>query len=476
MFTRSKNFLFKTDSYKVGHWPDYPKSAKTILSYFESRKGATFPYTVFYGLQSILKNGMLGQVVWQDRIHEAKIMAEEHFCGDKEVFNYEGWMDIYHRYEGRLPLEIRAVPEGTPVPTDNMMMEVFNTDERHPWLTNWAESKLTHVWYPSTVASLSRAIKEDLKEWLTNTADTLNALPFMLHDFGYRGATGDEAASIAGAGHLLNFLGTDTPVAMELAHDDYGASWQGLGYSVRATEHSIMTQRGRDGEESLVGDLIREYDTGILSLVIDSYDPYNFVDNIIPKYKDLILKRKPNKFGLAKVVLRPDSKTPQHPLPGDQVVYILKSLANTFGWTMNSKEFAVLNPAVGVLWGDGIDRVGINNICQKAQANFWSVENLVFGMGGGLLQKVNRDTQRFAFKCCARQDKDDSWHDIYKDPLDSSKASKRGRLKLVKTGGQYSTCKVDDNGFPNQLKTVFRNGYLTKEYSFADIRKAAELV
>lgn len=480
MTITNNNFLFKTDSYKIGHWPDYPKEAATIESYFESRAGATFHNTVFFGLQKILQS-MVGQVVFQDDIHEAKEMAEEHFCGDKEVFNYEGWMDIYRRYEGRLPIEIMAVPEGTPVPADNLLMRARNTDDKHPWLTNWLESKLTHIWYPSAVASLSRCVKEDLKEWLIKTADTLNALPFMLHDFGYRGATTDEAAAIGGAGHLVNFLGTDTPVAMELAHDSYYSPWKGLAYSVRATEHSIMTQRGRDGEDSLVRDLLLEHNTGILSLVIDSYDPYNFVDVIIPKYKDIILGRRPNKFGVAKVVLRPDSKTPKHPIPGDQVVYILKSLGNTFGWTMNSKEYAVLNPRVGVLWGDGIERAGINDICQKAKSNFWSVENLVFGMGGGLLQKVNRDTQRSAFKCCARKNMDKTWTDIFKDPLDKSKLSKRGRLKLIKVDGQYMTVPFSSHteqfcSSPDVLQTVFKNGFITKEYNFDEVRKNAELV
>lgn len=470
MFSLKRNFLLKTDSYKVTHWPDYPFGTKTIESYFESRKGASFPYTVFYGLQSILKRYMVGQVVYPGNIGDAELLAKEHFMDDT-LFNAAGWKDILNRYEGRLPLEIKAVPEGTPVPIDNVLMTVKNTDPKYPWLTNWCESLLTHVWYPSTVATLSRSVKEDLKGWLDKTSDHPGGLPFMLHDFGYRGATCDDAAAVGGSAHLINFMGTDTLPAMEHAHDYYGASYQGLAYSVPATEHSIMTSEGEEGEANVVKRLLDNHPNGILSLVGDSYNIYSFVDKIIASHKDKIMTRK------GKVVIRPDSVTPLHKTPAEQVVWILNSLARIFGSLVNNKGYVVVNPCVGVLWGDGIDRRGINDICAAVEEAGFSVESLVFGMGGGLLQKVNRDTQRFAFKCSARQDEEGVWHDIYKKPLDDSKASKRGRLKLVKKDdNKYVTVAHNDYClWPDQLKTVFINGHLLKQYNFADVRKNAEL-
>ncbi len=471
----NNNFMMFADGYKLCHHNQYPTGTKSIYSYFESRVGAAFPYTVFYGLQGLLKEHMTGQVIWPTHIHDMKELSTEYF-GDNLLFNEDGWKDILNRYEGRLPIEIKAVPEGSVIPTSNVLLTVQNTDPKHAWLTNFVETILTNVWYPSTVATLSRQVKEDLKAWLNMTSDNSNGLPFMLHDFGARGVENVEAAGIGGSAHIVNFLGTDTLAGMQYARNQYKAEVKGLAYSVPATEHSVMTAEGEGGESLVVKRLLDNHPTGILSIVGDSYSIYNFVDNIIASNKEQIQNRKPNSFGVAKVVVRPDSKTPIHPNCGDQVVWILNSLAKTFGTLINSKGYAVLNQCVGVLWGDGIDRQGINDICQKVEEAGFSVESLVFGMGGGLLQKINRDTNRFAFKCSAREDSEGVWHDIYKKPLDESKASKRGKLKLVNTENGYKTVKTGTYClYPDQLQTVFKNGYMTKEYSFADVRKNSEL-
>jgi nicotinamide phosphoribosyltransferase len=176
-------------------------------------------------------------------------------------------------------------------------------------------------------------------------------------------------------------------------------------------------------------------------------------------------------------VVRPDSTTLEDPTPGALVAHILESLALDFGTTTNEKGVKVLDPHVRVLWGDGIEEKGIQKIVNDAMLRGFSPENLVFGMGGGLLQKLNRDTQRFAFKSSA-QKRNGEWFDIYKKPLDESKASKKGRLALVKGMGGFATKRLEDvNALyePDELITVFEDGILKVNQTFEEIRERAAL-
>ena len=463
------NIILQTDSYKLAHWQMYPKGTTHVYSYFESRNGATFDNTVLFGLQYILNKYLVGVKVTKEGIEEAANLCKAHF-GSETFFNRKGWEYVLEVHKGKLPVRIRAVPEGTPVPVSNVLMTVENTDPNVPWLTNAIESLLTHVWYPSTVATQSRACKQMFKEFLDKTSDNPNCINFMLHDFGYRGVSSDESAYIGGAAHLVNFLGTDTVPAMLAIVDAYGGNkdFTNLAYSVAATEHSVMTARGKEGEAQIVSELIDLYPNGILSVVADSYDIYNFVDNIVGKqFKDRILARN------GVFVVRPDSVTPEHPYPETEVVWILESLWNSFGGSVNNKGYKVLNPKVRMLWGDGLDMEDIKQILKYVEEKGFSVENLVFGMGGGLLQKVNRDTQRFAFKSSA-QCRNGVWYDIFKQPRDESKVSKKGKLKLIKNGDSYKTVPINELG-EDILTTVFENGKLITRYTFDEIRNNAKI-
>jgi nicotinamide phosphoribosyltransferase len=337
------NTVLATDSYKLTHWNQYPKDTEVVYSYLESRPGATYPYTVFFGLQSILKQ-IEGVVVTEANVNAAAVLSTAHFSSGKR-FNYKGWMHVVNDHGGKLPLHIKAVAEGSVIPTGNVLMTVENTCDECYWLTNAVESLLTHVWYPSTVATLSRSVKELIALHLEKTADSMDALSFMLHDFGYRGASSNESAAIGGAAHLVNFLGTDTLLAMLLLLEDYDADLSNLAFSVPATEHSVMTALGKDDEFAVVDQLLEEYPDGILSTVADSYDIYNYVEQICTTYKDRILARD------GVVVVRPDSITQRHPYPSALVVWIAERLWESFGGTMNSKGFKVLDPHVRIIWG-----------------------------------------------------------------------------------------------------------------------------
>lgn len=460
------NVILATDSYKLGHWTQYPKNTTGVYSYFESRKGAMYDETVFVGLQHILKD-LEGVVVTQKDVAFAAILAKAHF-GDKTVFNFDGWMHVVNEHGGRLPVRIKAVPEGTVVPVGNVLMTVENTCPDCFWLTNALESLLTHVWYPSTVASLSRGVKKTISRYLDLTAETQDGLPFMLHDFGYRGAATHEAAALGGFGHLVNFLGTDTVPAMVLAMESYGAKLDGLAYSVRATEHSVMTAMGPNGEEGVVQQLLNDTPTGILSVVADSYDYYNFVENFVgDRFKEQIMARD------GVFVVRPDSVTKQHDTPENLVAWTLESLWKNIGGTTNSKGFKVLDNHVRILWGDGIGPDGIELILDVARSYGFSAENLVFGMGGGLLQKVNRDTQRFAFKSSAQR-RDGMWHDVFKRPLDISKTSKAGRLSLIPYDHTMVTV-AQPNHKEDLLVTVFENGEILTHSTLEEVRERAAL-
>ena len=458
-----ENLILATDSYKLTHHNQYPSDVERVYSYFEARDGAEFPETVFFGLQYLMKKYLEGQAVNDRDLQEAQALARPHFSDAQ--FNYKGWAHVCYDHAGRLPIRIRAVPEGTPVPNSNVLMTVENTCNRCYWLTNALESLLVHVWYSSTVASLSRHTLQTIARHLDETGCTRDGLKFMLHDFGYRGASSHESAAIGGAGHLVNSLGTDTLPAMILAQRYYGADRENTAFSVPATEHSVMTSLGKDGEMRIVSDLIDSHPDGILSVVADSYDVYRFVNEVGTTFRERILGRD------GVFVVRPDSITCEHDSPTALMVELSKRLWDAFGGDENGHGYKTLDPHVRLLWGDGIDSDGIDYILDGCACAGFAAENYVFGMGGGLLQKVNRDTQRFAFKCSAQQRRG-AWFNVQKNPLDRSKLSKAGRMALVKYGDKYATVPECDDDL---LETVFENGRIVKEYTFDEIRERAAL-
>ena len=468
----TENLALKTDSYKINHWNMYPKGTTKVYSYYESRKGAKYDYTPFFGLQYILMRHFTGKRINRFDIDMAGQLMKWHF-GTDAYFNRDGWNHILNEHGGRLPVRIRAVPEGTLVPTGNVMMTIENTCDKCAWVTNSMETLLCHVWYPSTVAAKSLFIKRMLDRYLELTSDSKAGLPFMLHDFGYRGATCNESAGIGGMAHLMNFVGTDTIAAMTHAIKYYNANPETLAYSVAATEHSVMTAYGPvGGEERIVEELLDKYPSGILSVVSDSYNIENFINNIVgKKFRDRILARTgsgPLPHGV--FVTRPDSKRDAEDTPEKQMVELAKMHWENFGGTTNSKGYKVIDPHVRLLWGDGIDDDGIGKILINMIMAGFSVENIAtFGMGGGLLQKVNRDTQRFAFKS-SHQIRYGLGYDIFKKPMDESKVSKKGRLKLVDKNGILITVHELEPG-KDILETVFENGELVKTYTFDEVRK-----
>ncbi|MBC7981466.1 nicotinate phosphoribosyltransferase [Candidatus Parcubacteria bacterium] len=454
------NFLLKTDSYKVPHFQQYPANTTYVHSFFESR-GGRYPAVLFFGLQSMIKEHLLGQVVTEESIEEAKELFALHF-GSTALFNEPGWRYILEKHDGRLPIEIKAVLEGTKVPVSNVLMTVTNTDPNVPWITNYVETLLVQLWYPITVATQSYYMKQVILRYLEETG-TPEDVDFKLHDFGYRGSTSVDSAGIGGAAHLVNFKGTDTLKALLIARNHYGEEM--AGFSIPAAEHSTITSWGKDHEVDAYENMLNLYPTGFVAVVSDSYNIYEACEKIWGGIlKNKVLARD------GTLVIRPDSGDPIEVLPR-----VLEILGEKFGYTTNGKGYKVLNPKVRLIQGDGIDHESVGVILEALKIAGWSADNLAFGSGGGLLQKLNRDTQKFAFKCSAAL-VNGLWQDVIKDPVtDPGKRSKAGVLALVHNGEGYQTIREEDlNGQWNELRTVFRNGELLVNQPFAAIRKQAQ--
>lgn len=454
------NLILSTDSYKLTHWPQYPPGTEIVHSYLEARGGA-FPYTVAnVGLRALVQTYLTTPITEQN-IFEARDIAQKHF-GNDNLFNLEGWKYILRRHDGYLPIRIKAIPEGTIIPVSTPLLTVENTDPYVPWLTNYVESLLLKLWYPMTVATLSREIKKEILYWLERTGDP-NTIDFKLHDFGYRGVSSEESAKIGGMAHLVNFKGTDTLLALAYIREHYEPELM-AGFSVPASEHSTMTSWGEEHEMDAMENMLYKYPTGLVSVVSDSYDIVNACSKIWgEKLHDEVLARD------GVLVIRPDSGD-----PCTTILKVLEILGEKFDTTRNEKGFKELHPKVRIIQGDGVELSSIKRILDTMHWRGWSANNIVFGMGGALLQKVNRDTQQFAFKCSATR-RFGIWHDVYKKA--PGKNSKKGRFIVQRYGDKYNTYCFDENtyigGEINLLQPIFENGKCLSNISFTEIRELA---
>lgn len=455
------SIILNSDSYKYSQFNQYPPKTTIVYSYIESR-GGKYDETVFFGLQAFIKEYLTGPVVTMAMIDEAEAIITAH----GEPFNREGWEHIVREHGGRLPVIIKAVPEGTVVGVKNVLATIENTDPACYWLTSFLETALLRaIWYPTTVATNSREIKKLILDYLEKTGDP-NTIDFKLHDFGARGVSSLESAGIGGSAHLVNFMGTDTVEALLFARRYYGADM--AGFSVPAMEHSTVTSWGREREVDAYRNMVKQNGKpgGIVSAVSDSYDIFEAC-----KLWGTELKQDVIDSG-ATLVVRPDSGD-----PADIVHKCLKILEKYFGSTKNDKGYKVLNN-VRVLQGDGINHASIRSILYTITLAGYSADNVVFGQGGALLQIVNRDDQKFAMKCSAAL-VDGKWVDVFKDPItDKGKQSKKGRMKLMNFAGIIATVTEHDPAYDqvqDALEVVFENGELKRDMTFDEIRANAKI-
>ena len=460
----AKNILLNTDSYKVSMFKQYPLGTTNVYSYIESR-GGRYDRTVFFGLQAFIKEYLLAPITQMDID-----IADEILTAHGEPFNRAGWQYILDKHNGYLPVVIRAVPEGTVVPVRNVLATIENTDPECFWLTTYLETALLRaIWYPTTVATQSWSIKQVIKDYLEKTGDP-SLIDFKLHDFGARGVSSLESAGIGGAAHLVNFMGTDTISGILWAREYYNAGV--AGFSIPAAEHSTITSWGRAGEVDAYRNMLTQFAKpgSIVAVVSDSYDIYNAASKLWGEE----LRQQVIDSG-ATVVIRPDS--------GDPVEVnrrLIEILGEKFGFTVNSKGFKVLNN-VRLIQGDGVNELTIRSILGAFTAMGWSADNIAFGMGGALLQQVDRDTQKFAMKASsARINGADV--DVQKDPAtDPGKKSKAGRVTLWQCGGEWASGVDAPVGWADRcvgdwtdaLVPVYWNGNLHKDWTFEQVRANA---
>jgi len=511
------NFIIMTDSYKMTHHLLYPDKLEEVCSYLEPRSGE-MPYTVFFGLQYYIKRYLAGIRITPEKIEAARAKAKAHFGFD--CFDDEMWYHIWNEHGGKLPLEIKAVPEGSVVRIKNVLMTIRNTDKKCAALTNITETILMKVWATNTVAAYVRIIKELMVRYHAMTSDAPAFLiDFMHHDFGYRGANSEESARILGTAALTSFKGTDTMGALVLSERYYGEPM--AGFSVIASEHSVMCAYGSKDEEleayrsiiSKVKAKAKNFNpiSGviILSLVSDTFNIYRVCNDILPALKDEFIGWK-NDHGIPlKIVVRPDSGDPRTVLFGDKKVTqdtnvvnrmvteygetvfsamtmveygVFRILMDKFGSTTNSKGYKVLHPQIGVLQGDGVSMNVIAEIYVCMAEAELDTMNLVFGSGGKLLQAHDRDEQGYAIKA-THVTVDGKGVSIEKNPItDKDKKSKKGFLKLVRTNEHkesWKNFKTVQSGDPEYdqaedvLDMVFLDGDLYKDFTLMEVRENA---
>jgi nicotinamide phosphoribosyltransferase len=455
-----RNLISNTDSFKHGQCTMYPPGTEALSSYIESR-GGIYPATMFIGLQAFLREYLCNPITIDD-VDDAQFLSEEQGV----PFHREGWLGILRDHDGFFPVEIEAVPEGSVVPTRNVLVQLVNSDPKYWWIVNFFEAALLRsVWYPTTVGTISWMCRKVIEESLRRTSDHPEMARGFLHDFGYRGVSSAESGMLGGMAHLVNFDRTDTAGGPIGAKRFYNAVAPGI--SAVNMEHSAVAAWGRDGETKMFRAMMDKYRGRIpfLGLLSDTYDHEHCIRRIIGEE----LRDEIRNWG-GMIGARMDSGDPEI-VPAETTEWLMES----FGYETNSKGFKVLPPCIRVIQGDGLTFETFRGLYIELERRGLATDNVFCGMGGGLLQRLNRDTLNFGQKTNAVQ-MNGAWMDVYKTPTGSSmKHSKRGRLALTCKNGEYRTVRREEIApSENVLQPVYRNGKLLKMWRFDEVIAQSE--
>lgn len=473
-----ENLVLKVDSYKAGHSVNYAEGIVGMFSYTEARTGGKdiiVPFGRQAEIQKLLKNPITTEMVDEAEAHLMKLVGPGSF--DRKPWDY-----IIERYNGYIPVIIRGVPEGTPIPSGNIVSSVMCVDEYVSksifWLAGYFETALLRAeWYGSTIATNDRKSMQILKAAFKKTGAPEAMLPFMVHDFGGRGVAASEVAEIGGGSHGLLYGGSDTIEGQRWLNNFYGDGTFTFG-SVIATEHSIecsyQAKYGENrtaiqimnGDKDYLETMVRRNGRkgNIVSIVADGYNIYDAVRTMCtPEFVAMV-----REIG-CRLVVRPDSGDMYEIVP-----WILDRLADAYGFDYcdgedKSYAYKVIRGA-GVLQGDGISLESMTKLLDVIISRGYRADSVVFGSGGALLQKVNRDTYKYAQKASAVlvKDSDDyKWVGIVKDPVtDPGKKSKMGVLSLFKSKmtGQYATFRIDQGDLDSEWEDVMEDLYDCGEF------------
>lgn len=544
--------IFSCDGYKTSHRKQYSPHTEIVYSTWTPRKSRmeNVNKVVFFGLQYFIKDYLIDSFnktffnkPKEEVIVEFKRVMKE-YNGDDDSSHWEALHDL-----GYLPLKIDALPEGTLTPIRVPMFTVENTLPEFYWLTNFVETIMsTEIWKAMTSATIALQYRKICEKWAKKTCDDTSHIDFQCHDFSMRGMAGVDAACSSGAGHLLSFKGTDTIPAILWLEKYYNANCEKelIGTSIPATEHSvaetniieiqqILEDSKQNGQLSLMqlgfppiqikekleagedvrmlaevvymNRLLDVYPSGIFSYVADTYNLWEVLTNILPILKDRIMERN------GKVVIRPDSGDPCDIICGLNTVYELKDefknnltddkqtyinerykgvielLWDTFGGTINSKGYKVLDPHIGCIYGDAITLERAEEICRRLESKGFSSSNIVFGIGSYTYNMNTRDTFGFALKTTYGVVNGKELM-LYKDPItdDGTKKSQKGMVSVFRDEyfdelmyrDEYTKKDKEEalkmrkvhptDEHYEMLQTVFLNGELVKEYNLQEIR------
>jgi nicotinamide phosphoribosyltransferase len=484
------NPLTAIDFYKTDHRRQYPVGTSEVYSNFTPRSGRLANVlkeqydnkVVFFGLQYFLKEFLI------------KTWNENFFKQDKNkvVLSYKRRMDMALGIDaiethhiaalhdlGYLPLKIKALPEGIRSPIGIPLLTIVNTHEDFFWLTNYIETALLcYLWRPITSATIAYEYKRLLVKHAIKTGTDLDFVEFQAHDFSFRGMSGIETAMLNGAAHLTSFIGTDCVSAIDFVEEFYLANVEKevIGCSVPATEHSVMCMDMEENELETFRRLITKiYPSGIVSIVSDTWDFWRVITKYTVTLKDEILKRD------GKLVIRPDSGDPVKIVVGDPEAPLgtpeykgaIECLWEIFGGTITDKGYKLLDPHIGLIYGDSITLARAEQILLGLEKKGFASGNIVFGIGSYTYQYATRDSFGLAVKATSGV-VNGKRRNIFKDPKTDSglKRSAKGLLRVEQEGDSLvlydnQTEEQEEQGI---LQCVFLNGELTKEFSLQDIR------
>lgn len=432
------NFILACDSYKVGQADQYPVGDKKKHSNIVPRKD-------FNGINQVvvcgpqLVSGILSNVtITTEMIDEAELEINEQGYD----FPRQNWEFIRDEYNGKLPLTIRSLPEGMIVPTGVPIMTMENSDEVSDWLVSYIETWTQDIcWVGTTVASKMRVLRQKMEQFCIDTGVDPELAEYMVHNFGDRGAGGQDRAILVAIAHGLFFSGTDCLRANRYIKRFFNTDKAYLS-SVDASEHSTMCANS-DLETkndfgafkmtlNMLSRAVARASRGIgiplISAVIDTYNDERYIKEFVIKNYDKICE-----IG-GKYVSRPDSGSATKK-PVQVVQWLLEGLYsgdNRVNMQISDKGYKMLPENLGVLQGDGLREPDFDTIIALAKEAKLAASCFAFGFGGGLTNGSGRDDFSFSMKATARMDQNSNWIDMQKAPKsDMAKASLRGRVSTM---------------------------------------------
>lgn len=485
------------DFYKISHREQYPPGTETVYSTWTPRESRIpgVDHVVQFGVQGFVLKYL---VSYFDRhffsrpLNEVVAEYERFISATLGIAEPDSSHIVALHELGYLPLEVKALPEGSLVPIRVPMATVENTDPRFFWLTNYIETLWScEVWHSATAATVAHQYRELLDAYALETTGSTDGVQFQAHDFSIRGMTSLDSSAKSGAGHLLSFVGTDNIPGILYLEEYYGAdvTKELVGTSIPATEHSVMCAYGQDELASYRRLITEVYPSGLVSIVSDTWDLWKVLTEVIPALKDDIMARD------GKVVIRPDSGNPVDiicgelrpkstmpsafagPVDGPAGKGVIELLWDTFSGTVNAQGYKVLDPHIGAIYGDSITPERAHAICERLKQKGFASTNVVFGVGSYTYQYHTRDTFGFAMKSTWCQINGQSVP-IFKDPAtDKNKVKKslKGRVAVVQHGvGEMRAIdgldRETEKQYDSLLRTVFVNGTVPNFQSLADVR------